>query len=401
MFLLERMPRAAKISKTDINVLPCKLANKPDYKFVVTGPQAGGRRWRKFFASRGQAEAFAHLQRVDLSNHGMKGAALSQTGRAEYLDCIAKLAPFKIGLREAVEILLPSLVARNQTVEVSKAVKTMLDVQTRDGASRRHVEDLRSRLGQFTRAFEERTLVSFNAPEIDIWLRSLPVANLTRNNFRRVVSGLFAFGLVRGWCVENPVAKLSKAKVPAGKVGILTPEQTARLLVNAPVDTVAPLAIAAFCGLRRAELERLDWREVHLAKGLIEVAADKAKTARRRFIPIRENLAAWLASYARATGPVCPINWRVHFDKARELAKLDGAAWPDNGLRHSFASYHAARFQDAGKLAAEMGHTTPTVVFQHYRELVEPDTAARYWNILPDEGTANIIPLLVGNHVTS
>jgi integrase len=93
-----------------------------------------------------------------------------------------------------------------------------------------------------------------------------------------------------------------------------------------------------------------------MAKGLLEVAADKAKTARRRLIPIRENLAAWLASCARPAGPVCPANWRVRFDKARELAGLARGAWPDNDLRHSFASYHAAHFQDAGKLAADMGH---------------------------------------------
>ena len=35
------------------------------------------------------------------------------------------------------------------------------------------------------------------------------------------------------------------------------------------------------------------------------------------------------------------------------------------------------------ELAAEMGHTTPSIVFQHYRELVEPEEASRYWNIYP------------------
>ncbi len=386
------MPRVVKPSRSDINVLACRLEKKPAYKFVVTGPGEGDRRrWRKFFAARAQAEAYAHLRRVDLANHGVKGAALSQSQRAEYLDCVGKLAPFGIELREAVEMLLPTLAAHKQTVAVYKAVSAMLEAQTRDGASRRHLEDLRSRLGQFARAFDGRTLASFTAPEIDAWLRSLPVANLTRNNFRRVVGGLFSFGSQKGWCVENPVAKLGKAKVAHKKVGILTAEQTARLLSNAPADTIPALAIAAFCGLRRAELERLDWREVHMVKGLLEVAADKAKTARRRFIPIRENLAAWLASYARPAGLVCPPNWRVRFDKARELAGLAGDSWPDNGLRHSFASYHAAHFQDAGKLAAEMGHTTPSIVFQHYRELVEPDEAARYWDIHPTSGPANVI----------
>ena len=49
--------------------------------------------------------------------------------------------------------------------------------------------------------------------EVNGWLRGLSVANLTRNNFRRVVGSLFAFGKARGWCVENPVTALGKAKV--------------------------------------------------------------------------------------------------------------------------------------------------------------------------------------------
>jgi hypothetical protein len=52
-------------------------------------------------------------------------------------------------------------------------------------------------------------------------------------------------------------------------------------------------------------------------------------------------------------------------------------------LRHSFASYHLAHFRDAAKLALELGHTDQVLIFRHYRELVKPDEAAKYWNIRP------------------
>ena len=393
------MPRAKQpdpVSRTDINVRPCRLAGKPAYKFVVSGPQPGRQRWRRFFETRARADAYAHLRRVELSNVGTEGAALSASQRSEYLDCLAKLEPFGVSLREAVEMLLPTLAARRQTVAVEKAVAAMLKAQRADGASRRHLEDLRSRLGQFERAFPGRPLAGFSTFELDDWIRGLGVGAVSRNNFRRVVASLFAFGLARGWCAENPATALSRAKIVGNKVGILTPEQTATLLNNAPADCVAPLAIGAFAGLRRAELERLDWREVRLAKGLVEVTAGKAKTARRRFVPVRENLAAWLAPFVRAEGPVCPPNWRKRFDAARAAAGLDGDKWPDNALRHSMASYHAAHFQDAGKLAAEMGHTSPAVVFQHYRELVEPEEAARYWSIRPAAAPDNVVPMRAG-----
>jgi integrase len=52
-------------------------------------------------------------------------------------------------------------------------------------------------------------------------------------------------------------------------------------------------------------------------------------------------------------------------------------------LRHSFASYHLAKFSDAAALALELGHTNANLVFQHYRQIVKPKDAERYWSIRP------------------
>lgn len=388
------------MKQTAFSVRPYRDPDRPALKFVATGPKIQGKRWRRFFSTKVEAETFLHQKKIERENQGQRGMEFPETLRIMAQEAAAALEPYGVSLREAVAMVLPILVARRQTVPVGEAVQAMRDAQRRDGASARHLSDLKSRLGQFERAFPGRTLASLTTAEVDQWLRSLPVGNLARNHSRRIVGGLFAFGILRGWCLENPVARIGKARVAPGRVGILTPEQTARLLESAPADAVAALAIAAFAGLRRAELERLDWREVRLAKGLVEVTAGKSKTAARRFVPIQENLAAWLTPLARKESPVCPPNFRVRFDEARRAAGFRvlpddaGVEWPDNGLRHSFASYHAAHFQDAGKLAAEMGHTTPGIVFQHYRELVEPEEAARYWEIRPAAAPANVVPML-------
>jgi integrase len=52
-------------------------------------------------------------------------------------------------------------------------------------------------------------------------------------------------------------------------------------------------------------------------------------------------------------------------------------------LRHGFASYHLAKFEDAAKLALELGHTNQDLLFRHYRELVTSEQAAKYWDIRP------------------
>ncbi len=120
---------------------------------------------------------------------------------------------------------------------------------------------------------------------------------------------------------------------------------------------------------------------MHFADNLIEVTAAKSKTARRRFVRIQPNLRAWLAPVRKHSGPVTPINFVRMFRALRASAGL--TAWPQNALRHSFASYHLAHFKDAAALALEMGHTEAGMIFAHYRQLVRPKEAERYWSIKP------------------
>jgi integrase len=210
---------------------------------------------------------------------------------------------------------------------------------------------------------------------------------VTRNHIRRLLVVAFNFARSRGYCIDNPAEKTAKAREIDSPVGILTAVQTARLLESAPVELVPYVAIGAFAGLRRAELERLDWREVDLQSGLIEVTAANAKSARRRFVKIQPNLVRWLQPYAQLHGSVTPSGYAKLLLAAREAAGI--TQWPPNALRHGFASYHLAHFNDAAALALELGHSNSQLVFQHYRQLVRPREAERYWNIAP--ATAEVV----------
>lgn len=57
--------------------------------------------------------------------------------------------------------------------------------------------------------------------------------------------------------------------------------------------------------------------------------------------------------------------------------------WPKNGLRHSFASYRLTAINDAPRVASELGHTSPQMLYSTYREVVRPEEAERYWKIEP------------------
>jgi integrase len=192
---------------------------------------------------------------------------------------------------------------------------------------------------------------------------------------------LFSFAKRRGYVTENPVADVERAKERETEIAILSVNDLARLLECASSDLLPFWAIGSFAGLRRSEIERLTWSEVDFDADVIEVKASKSKTASRRLVTIQPNLRAWLAPYRTRIGRVCPLNLQRKINDDRERAGLR-AGWPQNALRHSFGSYHLAQFNDAAKLALEMGNSAATI-FRHYRQLVKPKQAERYWKIAP------------------
>ena len=72
-------------------------------------------------------------------------------------------------------------------------------------------------------------------------------------------------------------------------------------------------------------------------------------------------------------------------------AAAAGLPWKANALRHSFASYRFAQTGDAGRVAGECDNST-AVVHKHYRELVKPADAAK-WFALKPATPANIVAM--------
>jgi integrase len=339
---------------------------QPHLQFVVNFKR-NGKRARSFFENKKVAQTFAQLKNNE--------RAIGETEGAK------QLAAFGKTVADAIEFYLPYLKASNRTCTFAELVAELLPAKAADGASARYLTDLRCRLGQFASGFGDRLVSEIQVHEIDRWLRDLNVSPVTRNNSRRVLCIAFSFALKRNYCVDNPAAKTAKAKEIEGTVGILSVPETAGLLEAADAEFVPFIAIGAFAGLRRAELERLDWSEIDLESGLITVQAVKAKSARRRFVKIHANLAKWLAPYAVHRGMVTPGNCRKMLEATRAAAGI--TEWPSNALRHSFASYHLAHWSDAAALALELGHTDAGLVFQHYRQIVKPKEAEKYWNLVP------------------
>ena len=358
-------------------------------KYVVEGLRVDGKRVRKFFATRRLAEAWRRKTLARISKEGEGAIHMPERLRVDALACEAKLKPYGKTIADATDHYLAHLAMVSHSCTVQTLIVGFMAAKTQDGASERYLKDLRNRLGIFEEDFGAANVGEILPNQIDDWLRSLKGAAQTRNNYRTILRTLFEYAVSRGYVKENVVAKLAKAKVVREPPAIFTPAQMMTVLEKAPRDFIPYLAIGAFAGLRSAEIERLDWSEIDLTAKLIHVQAKKSKSAQRRLVVISKNLLAWLAPYSRKEGPVAdPERVRVARDKTCEAAKI---VWPANVLRHSFASYHLAHHQNAAATAAELGHTSPAMLYQHYRELVKPDAAAQWWNVSPPADYGNVV----------
>jgi integrase len=367
--------------KPTLRVLPYR--HHPKYKFVVD--LRAFKKGRKFFKTRTEAEAEALRQRTLLERHSRALIGLSQGEMSEIIAAKQKLAEYGETISDAVKHRVDYLErVRRCKITASQLADEVIEAKRRDGMSADYLSDLQLRLRKFCRHFGEKPIAGITVEEIDGWLRDLEGSPKSRANYRANIAVMFSYATKRRMLDFNPALHTAKPKLIDKAPEIFKVNELRSLLEAA--SHVAPavlpmLTIGAFAGLREAEIQRLDWHEIDLARGHIEIKAAKAKSARRRIVPIQPNLAGWLRPYAGWSGQVVPPGSRRQLDRVREEAGL--ARWPQNGLRHSFASYRLAAIHDAPRVAAELGHTSPQMLYSTYRELVLPEEAERYWKIEP------------------
>lgn len=262
---------------------------------------------------------------------------------------------------------------------VTELCNQFLISKARAGRSDNYLALLIKELRSFAKGRERRPLASISASEIESWLHSQGWSPRTMKGRLLTVRTLFAWAISRNELAINPALGVDVPTQSNEPPGIHSPDEVKKVLAAAreiDLNAMRCFAIRYFAGLRTSEAASLSENEI--GKEFIEVTAEKAKTRRRRLVTIQPNLRAWLD-----LGGVLPLQ-RVN-DRLRAVTlkcEESGVAWPNNVCRHSFVSYHLAKFQNAGKTALEAGHTEQ-MLFGHYREIVMPEAAEKYFSIVP------------------
>ncbi len=228
---------------------------------------------------------------------------------------------------------------------------------------------------------EVPSLCELDRPRIEREIERLKPS--MRNAMLRVLSAFFSWAVKSGYAVANPVAGIEKVRLSKPKRAVLgVPEARAMLAMceYALPSAVPYLAVGLFAGIRPHEMRKL--RAEDFRNGYIYLGPDVAKTSSERTVPIRPNLAEWLAAYPPPDGVYSGSDTTL----TRTLRKLFYAVGADERkdiLRHSYASYAYELTGDAAKVAAELGHTDTSMLFRHYRGLVPPKSGEAFFSLTP------------------
>jgi integrase len=315
----------------------------------------------------------------------------------EYAEANALLAG-RASILETVRDWLRRHKTNLPKITVAEAAEQLQQQAQTDGKSKARQKQLAGVLGEFAQAFNVQ-VDSITPADLSSYLAALRVAERTKRNHRDVIGFFNRWLVMRGYLpkgtdwLEN-VQNYSGRKL--SEIEIYTAQELTRLLLAAG-DMTPFIAIGAFAGLRHAEIARLDWREIDLEDGFIEVRAAKSKTGERRLVPIHDNLKQWLLPYRQPAGKVVS-----YANTTKQLLKIAAATrngeeevpaleWKHNALRHSFISYRVAECADVPRVADEAGNS-PQMIRQHYLRRIKPAAAAEWFAIMPAK-VDNVIPL--------
>ena len=277
-------------------------------------------------------------------------------------------------------------------ITVREAVEKCLAQAASDGKSAVRMHELEHYLNTFADALVVE-VGELTPGLVSRYLTGMTTSDRTKKNARDVIGYFGRWLVLHGYLARgtNLVEGVQRYSMKSGAIQIFSPTEISKLIQHADNRLLPYIVIGAFAGLRGAEILRLDWSEIDLADGFIEVKAEKAKTDVRRLVPIKDNLKAWLQPLAKKSGPVCSLKsiWNNFVELVDDINKAlpktpekERMTWKKNGLRHSCISYRVAECADVARVADESGNS-PAVIKSNYLKRVKPDQAKQWFAIAP------------------
>jgi integrase len=390
-----------------------KSLSKKGYVSYVLTYSLLKKRKVEFFSTTADAKAAGEDAIRKIASGEQEVLTLANSARNEYQRAAEVLKPFNVALdfaateyadarailngtgtlAEAVRFFLKHHAKELPRITVQASVEKCLAQAKADGKSKARLHQLEHYLNGF--AGDMNVEVSELTPGIvSRYLTGMVASERTKKNARDVLGFFGRWMVLHGYLERGTdlVEGVQKYSMKPGAIQIFSPAEIAKLINGADARLRPYIVIGAFAGLRGAEIQRLDWSEIDLADGFVEVKAEKSKTDTRRLIPIKANLAAWLNDCRKKAGPVCPFKNVVN-QLMKLVAKINKAMpkgtpdadklhWKKNALRHSYISYRVAECADVARVSDESGNS-PAIIKANYLKRVKPDQAKEWFAVKP------------------
>jgi integrase len=247
---------------------------------------------------------------------------------------------------------------------------------------------------------------------LDTFFRAKALADFspkTRNHFREALRLFFTWAVRKDYLSSlhrlRDAEQMRIEHANTADVQFYTAKEF-QLLLESADDHIRPVvAIAGLAGLRLSELLQLTWEDVWRVEGHVEVSRTKSKTRQRRLVEMVPTLKLWLEPHRSRKGKLWAgdpafgyrANENAFHKRLNGLCEASGVKRKENGLRHSFCTYHFAAYSNEGLTAAQAGNS-PAMVHGHYKGLATRAEAEAWFAVAPAKA-ANIIPLRVAaNH---
>ena len=345
------------------------------------------------------------------------GTSVFHLSPAELGEAVAAFKECKsagMTLTEAVRFAIRHAKPAAGTISITKAIELALREKGK-GKRPSYVADLRKRWKRFERwlpAEGRKAINSITQIDVSRFLDSCNLSPIAERNQLRNLSVLFTWAVSKHHMPENPCRgiKVESAKEKKPPT-ILRISELRKLLTLAkdgfkveaqeeekaawrkkfgaisilipPMDMVPIITVGCFAGLRPDESARLEWEMFDFDRKHIDLPAAITKDGERRIVDMSDNLLEWLFLCRRPSGKILPENFRrKRWALCHAMNWKDG--WPEDVLRHSYGSYHLAKYRNAALTAEQMGHKNARILYAHYREVVKnSDDTIDYWTTFP------------------
>lgn len=375
-----KMAKAVKVD-ADKRVIPNKSATKPRWWRVTLGKKVTGTgKIRRFFATEKTAHEFIAAATAAARQRGQFAFGIPQKLAVEAMELTRELEPHHVTLTQAVKFYLDHG-ARHTGRLFGDLVPEYL--RTKEKPEYRRAQEISLLL--FKKEFGKKPLNGIEADAIEKWLDGKKWKSLNRRNYVRDLAMFFNWAKLHGHVTENPCDKVKRPKVPRLVPAIYTVDEVHRLLNTArehpELGLLKMYAIALFAGVRIREILRMKGEAIDWEEHEIRLLPHVTKSGSPRNIEIFDALRAWIGGDLSHIGRlVSPVNLRL---RRKQLHLLAGVPMKRNALRHSFASYHSAKFRDPGLLQLLLGQETPNVLFRHYLTATRRTDALEYFDCRP------------------